>query len=144
MGLAVTPRPGLEPDCAARRREFIAQLGAAVSVWPLKAVAEHERMRRLGVLTQFAESDTEASQYIAAFRKELEASGWREGQNLNIDYRWAAGDAARMRTYAAEIVELVPDVIFVGSPIGLLEVTQATRIRASCRSRWWRVCQESS
>jgi putative ABC transport system substrate-binding protein len=110
-----------------RRREFIALFGAAVSVWPLVADAQQERVRRLGVLTQFAESDREASQYIAEFRKELEAFGWRERQNLKIDYRWAAGDPARMRIYAAEIVELLPDAIFVGSPTGLSEIAQATR-----------------
>jgi len=97
-------------------------------VWPLAAHAQQlERMRRVGVLTQFAENDREASQYIATFRKGLEGFGWREGQNLHIDYRWAAGDAARMRTYAAEIVDLLPDVILVGSPTGLSEIAQATR-----------------
>jgi putative tryptophan/tyrosine transport system substrate-binding protein len=109
-----------------RRRDFITLLGAATATWPLAAPAQ-ERMQRLGILTQFAENDSEASQYVATFRKSLEAFGWREGQNLHIDYRWAAGNAARMRTYAAEIVELLPDVIFVASPIGLLETTQATR-----------------
>ncbi len=111
-----------------RRREFIRLLGAAAAVWPLAAHAQQlERTRRVGVLTQFAENDREASQYIATFRKGLEAFGWREGQNLHIDYRWAAGDAARMRTYAAEIVDLLPDVILVGSPTGLSEIAQATR-----------------
>jgi putative tryptophan/tyrosine transport system substrate-binding protein len=109
-----------------RRREFIALLGSAAVAWPLVAPAQ-ERMRRLAILTQFAENDSDASQYVTTFREGLEAFGWREGQNLHIDYRWAAGDAARMRTYAAEIVELLPDVIFVGSPTGLLETTQATR-----------------
>jgi len=111
-----------------RRREFIALIGGAAVIWPLGTGAQQpERMRRLGVLMQFVENDREASDYIATFRKGLEAFGWREGQNLHIDYRWAAGDAARMRTYAAEIVELLPDVIFVASPTGLSEVAQATR-----------------
>src|SRR6266516_3719046 len=111
-----------------RRRDFIRLLGAAAAVWPLAAHAQQlERMRRVGVLTQFAENDREASQYIATFRKGLEGFGWREGQHLQIDYRWADGDPAAMRTYAAEIVELLPDVIFVGSPTGLSEVAQATR-----------------
>jgi putative ABC transport system substrate-binding protein len=110
-----------------RRREFIALLGTAAA-WPLAAHAQQlERMRRLGVLTQFGETDKEASQYIGTFRKGLEAFGWREGQNLHVDYRWGAGDSARMRTYAGEIVELLPDVILVASPTGLSEIAQATR-----------------
>jgi hypothetical protein len=77
-----------------RRRAFIALLGSAAVAWPLVAPAQ-ERMRRLAILTQFAENDSEASQYVTTFREGLEAFGWREGQKLHIDYLWAAGDMPR-------------------------------------------------
>ncbi len=112
-----------------RRREFIALIGgAAAAVWPLAVQAQQpNRMRRIGVLMGFAETDLDASQLIATFRKGLENLGWLEGHNLHIDYRWAAGDAERMRIYAAEIVQLAPEVIIVSSPSVLAATVKATR-----------------
>jgi hypothetical protein len=46
-----------------------------------------------------------------AFREGLQKLGWAEGRNLRIDYRWGGGSIERMRTYAAELVALKPDVI---------------------------------
>jgi putative ABC transport system substrate-binding protein len=53
--------------------------------------------------------------------------GWRVGGNLQIDYRWTGGNAARLRQYAAELVALAPDVILAagGSHVGPLQ--QLTR-----------------
>ena len=64
---------------------------------------------------------------LAAFLQGLQQLGWTDGRNVQIDYRWAAGDADRIRKYAAELVALAPDVIVAdGSPIaGPLQ--QATR-----------------
>ena len=110
-----------------KRRELITLLAGAAA-WPLVARAQQpDRMRRIGVLMPFAETDLEASQLIAAFRSGLEKLGWLEGHNLHIDYRWAAGDAERMRIYAAEIVQLAPEVIFVSSPSVLAATVKATR-----------------
>jgi putative ABC transport system substrate-binding protein len=47
---------------------------------------------------------------IAAFLQGLQEWGWSVGRNVRIDYRWAAGDAERIRKYAAELVALAPDV----------------------------------
>ena len=57
----------------------------------------------------------------------LQELGWTDGRNVRIDYRWAAGDADRIRKYAAELVALAPDVILAsgGSVVGTL--LQATR-----------------
>ena len=68
-------------------------------------------MRRVGLLIPFAESDVEAQTQIAAFLGALRTLGWNEGQNVRIDYRWAAQDTARIRASAKELVELQPDVI---------------------------------
>ena len=58
-----------------RRREFIALLGGAAAAWPLAAHAQGERMRRIGVLMGYAESDREGHANIAAFQGELQKLG---------------------------------------------------------------------
>jgi putative ABC transport system substrate-binding protein len=83
------------------RREFIAGLGSAAA-WPLVARAQQpERMRRISVLLNGAGTETELQSGLAAFVQGLRQLGWTEGQNLRIDVRWNAGDAALSRTYAA-------------------------------------------
>ena len=73
--------------------------------------AAGERMRRIGVLMNLAADDPESQARIAAFRQGLQQLGWTDGRNVQIDYRWGAGDAERFRKYAAELVALAPDVI---------------------------------
>jgi putative ABC transport system substrate-binding protein len=102
-----------------RRREFITLLGGAAAVWPLAARAQQpDRVRRIGVLLPYAESDHEAQSWFAAFREALRNIGWTEGSNLRIEVRWSARDASRMRTLAKELVDLRPDAIFgVTTPV---------------------------
>ena len=97
-----------------RRREFIITLiGGAAVAWPFMTHAQQpERMRLIGVLTGYAESDTAAQSWLAAFRGALAKLGWTEGSNLRIELRWVAGNADRMRTLAKELVDLRPDAIF--------------------------------
>jgi putative ABC transport system substrate-binding protein len=52
---------------------------------------------------------------LAAFVRQLEELGWAEGRNLQIDYRWGAGDPERMQVFAKELVELQPNVILARS-----------------------------
>ena len=95
-----------------RRREFITLLGGAATL-PLAARAQQgERMRRIGVLDTLAADDPEASVRHGAFMQGLQELGWSIGRNLRIDTRWAAGDTGRIRSLAAEMVGLAPDVIF--------------------------------
>jgi len=83
-----------------RRREFIT-LFCGVATWPLAARAQQPAgMRRIGVLTAFADNDAEAQANITAFRQSLEKVGWIEGRNLAIDYRWGDADPERIRNYA--------------------------------------------
>jgi putative tryptophan/tyrosine transport system substrate-binding protein len=94
-----------------RRRKFITLLGGAVA-WPLAARAEQQdRMRRIGVLMSFAESDAAAQADVTAFRGELAKLGWTEGHNLQIELRWTASDPDRIKTFAKELVDLRPDAI---------------------------------
>ena len=110
------------------RREFIMLLGGSAAAWPLAARAQQaERMRRVGLLIQFPESDPEGQARIAAFREELQKLGWRIGGNLQIDYRWAASNEERARSAAAELLAFTPDVISANSTLPLRAVQQATR-----------------
>ena len=94
-----------------RRREFTALLGAAVT-WPLATHAQQpERMRRIGVLNGMGETDPDVQAWDLAFRKRLDVLGWVDGRNVNIDYRWGAGNVERMQLFAKELVRLNPDVI---------------------------------
>ena len=102
-----------------RRREFITLLGGAGAVWPLAAHAQQgERVRRIGVLMNLAAEDPEAQRRVTAFVQGLQQLGWTDGRNVRIEIRWGASDAERNRRYAAELVELAPDVILAsGTPI---------------------------
>src|SRR6516165_4221359 len=94
-----------------RRREVITLLGGATA-WPLAARAQQgERVRRIGVLMAYAESDREAQTVLAAFRDGLQKVGWTEGHNIRIDIRWAAEVKELMQQFAKELVAPQPDVI---------------------------------
>ena len=110
-----------------KRREFIAGI-SATAMWPLAARAQQgDRMRRVGVLIQYAESDAEGQVRLAAFREGLQKLGWTVGENLKIDYRWAVSTEERARSAAAELLGLSPDVIFANTTLPLRAVQQATR-----------------
>jgi len=111
-----------------RRREFIRLVGG-VAGWPLVARAQQgERVRRIGVLMNVAADDPEAEARNVAFLQGLHELGWTEGRNVRIDYRWAAGDADRLRRYAAELVALAPDVVLASgtSTVGPLQRASGT------------------
>jgi ABC-type uncharacterized transport system substrate-binding protein len=101
-----------------KRREFITLLGGAAVCWPLAARAQQaERMRRVGVLMGTAESDPDQKGLVSVFTRTLEDLGWKESTNIHIEYRWAAGDTARLRAQAAELARLALDTIFAqGTP----------------------------
>ncbi|MDI1266200.1 MAG: ABC transporter substrate-binding protein [bacterium] len=109
-----------------RRRNFLGVLGGAV-VLPLGAQAQSGRVRRIGVLMPLAGDDPVAKARIAAFLQGLAQLGWKDGQNVHIDYRWAVSSADQTRKDAAELVSLAPDVIMVTSSLPTVAMTQATR-----------------
>ena len=109
-----------------RRRQFVAMLGTAAA-WPLAARAEPaQRIRRLGMLMSTRENDPVAQTRVAAFRAGLKQLGWNEGQNLQIEWRWSAGDIAATRRYAAELVQLAPDIILGNGTPAAVALKQAT------------------
>ena len=110
------------------RREFIALIGGAAAAWPLAARAQQSGgMRRIGVLTTFSDRDALAEGWLAAFRKGLDELEWRDGRNVQIDYRRAAGDADRLRAFAKELVARQPDVIFAVTTPAVAALLAVTR-----------------
>ena len=115
-----------------KRREFITLLSGAAAVWPLAARAqEKERVRRIGVLMNFAPGDPAAQTRLTRFLQRMQELGWTDGRNLHIDVRWGAGDPLPIRQAASELVALAPDVILTtGSPTTgpLLQATRTIHI----------------
>src|SRR5262249_20558430 len=110
-----------------RRREFILGLGGAAA-WPLRARAQQpDRIRRIGVLMGFAESDAEGQAYVAAFREGCQKLGWTEGRNIRLDSRWGALDAESLQKLAKELVALEPDLVLAQSTPTAAALLQQTR-----------------
>jgi putative ABC transport system substrate-binding protein len=107
-----------------RRREFITLLGS-VGVWPLAARAQQaERVRKVGVLAPAAAGSPLWQGYLAAFREELQKLGWTP-RNVAIEERWGV-NAEQVRSHAAELVAMAPDVILGGAATGSRALQQAT------------------
>src|SRR5215471_6499399 len=110
-----------------KRREFITLLGGAAA-WPLSARAQQsERMRRIGVLMNFAADDAEGQVRLAAFLQGLQETGWAVGRNVRINLRWGAANNELYRKYAAELVALAPDVILASATPSVQALQHANR-----------------
>ena len=69
-----------------KRREFIAALGGAAATWPLAARAQQgERVRRIGLLMNFPEADTEGNTRLVAFLQRMRELGWSDDRNLKLE-----------------------------------------------------------
>jgi putative tryptophan/tyrosine transport system substrate-binding protein len=111
-----------------KRRDFITLVGGAAAAWPFAARAQQgDRARRIGVLMNTT-ANTEQQQSLVAFQQELQRLGWTEGRNVQMDVRWAGGDAREIRRHAGELVALAPDVILATGNAGMVPLLQATRI----------------
>ena len=111
-----------------RRRDILALFGCLPMAWPLAAGAQpSERTRRLGILYG-ADADDEVSQARnTAFLKVLQDRGWTGGRNVQIETRWAAGDADRTSKFATELAAMAPDVIFATGTPTVAALLRATR-----------------
>jgi putative ABC transport system substrate-binding protein len=85
-----------------KRRHFITLLGSAVATWPLAARAQQASMPVVGFMN--INSAENAPDLVAAFRQGLRESGFVEGQNVTVEYRWAQGHYDRFPELAAEFV----------------------------------------
>jgi putative ABC transport system substrate-binding protein len=108
-----------------RRREFIAGLGGAVATWPYVARAQEAKPPVVG----FLRGDTPAAgaSTVAAFRKVLSETGFVEGRNLVIEFRWARNNRDRLSELAADLIRREVDVIATpGSALGALAAKALT------------------
>jgi putative tryptophan/tyrosine transport system substrate-binding protein len=107
-----------------RRREFITLLGGAVVVWPLAARAQKPATPVIGWLgpeTREAENSR-----LVAFQQALKEAGYIEGQNLEIEYRWAESQYDRLPALATDLVNRQVTVIFANGNAAAFAAKAAT------------------
>ena len=110
-----------------RRRDFIALVGGA-AIWPVVARAQQgDRVRRVGVLLAYFESDVQVQAWIKALDTSLQDLGWNNGRNIQLDYRWGGPNPDRLRAGAEELVRLNPDVLVPVATPALIAVQNATK-----------------
>src|SRR5262245_7308600 len=110
-----------------RRKFFATLLGGAAVAWPLAARAQQAaQVRRIGVLTPFAEDHPVGQARVAAFVQGLQQWGWTDGHNVRIDYRWSAGDADHIRKLAMELIALGPNVVMAFTSAAVAPLRQVT------------------
>ena len=110
------------------RREFMTLVGGAAAALPLAARAQQPgAMRRIGIFMGQLESDPQGQARVAAFRQGLRELKWVEGNNISIDIRWGSGDAAQVSAFAAELVNLAPEVILGSNTPQMRALKKATQ-----------------
>ena len=110
-----------------QRRDLITFLGSIAAMWALPARAQQGGpLRRIGMLMGVAESDPEGGKYFSVFKGALRALGWRDGQNVQIDYR-AAAELEGMRSRALELIDMRPELTVTYTTPATNAVRQITR-----------------
>jgi ABC-type uncharacterized transport system substrate-binding protein len=111
-----------------RRRSFLTLLGVSAAVWPLAARAQQSgRVRRVGIMVPFSETNVVAQARIAAFRQEMGKLGWSEGRNVVFQYVFVGPrERELMRAAADQLVATAPDAILAETTLVLSALQQAT------------------
>jgi putative tryptophan/tyrosine transport system substrate-binding protein len=114
-----------------RRRDFITLVGGTAAAWSFAAHSQQSSgtTRRLGFISLGLQNDAFYKATSTAFLQALAALGWKEGSNVQIDWRWHGADAALAESQAEELIALKPDVLFaVGNPV-VEKIKQQTQTR---------------
>ena len=99
-----------------RRREFITLVGSAAATWPFRATAQQaDKPRRVGFLGPQARTNAGMVEYYREFSSQLEKNGFREGQNIIVEYR-GIDDPRGPFVGAAELVRAQPDLLVIAGP----------------------------
>jgi putative ABC transport system substrate-binding protein len=107
-----------------RRRDFIKVIGCSAAVWPLAAHAQQPAMPAVGFLS--SQSPEAVTSFVAAFRAGLGETGYVEGRNLAIEFRWAEGRDDQLPALAADLVGRHVAVLFGGGPSAARAAKAAT------------------
>jgi putative ABC transport system substrate-binding protein len=110
-----------------RRRDFVTLIGGAATSWSVAVRAQQTQgMRRVAILSAYAETEPEGQKRLAAFVQELRDLGWLEGSNIRIDTHWGTTDVSRLNRAAMELIDRKPDVILANGPLSLAALRSMT------------------
>jgi putative ABC transport system substrate-binding protein len=108
-----------------RRREFLGALGGATLAWPSCTLAQASKVPRIGVLSGFEDASANEIRIIP-FKQQLQAIGWIEGRNVEIDYRHVSA-TGKLEMAATDLVATKPDVVMVMPTPAVQAIWRATR-----------------
>jgi len=111
-----------------KRRNVLALLGGAAFGWPLVARAQQsDRVRRLGLLLPYVQSDPQAKARVAALTAALQERGWTDGRNVRLEFRYTEGQPNRLPALAADLAQANVDVILTAGTESTDAARKATR-----------------
>jgi len=107
-----------------QRREFIAVLSGVLA---LRAARAQDRIRRVGILMNFAADDPVAQARRSKILERLESLGWTEGRNIHVETRWVQGETDLTRRGITELLALSPDVILGTTTPAVVALKRASK-----------------
>ena len=111
-----------------RRREFVVGLAGTLAMSSSVARAQQiDRIRRIGVLMMYPESDPQGQLRATVFRREIEKAGWTIGGNLEVNFHWGTGDANWVRAAIVQILNQAPDLMLANGDAAVTAAQHATQ-----------------